>query len=61
GQAAAWVVLASGIAFVAVCRAYSKIRARYQAMQLLDRFTRAIAGAVLNGTATGALLTETAE
>ena len=60
-HAVAWVVLGSGVAFVIVSRAYSAVSARYRAMQLLDRFTRAISGAVIDGTATASLLQESAE
>lgn len=56
-----WLVLAMGAVIVLLTRAYSRVSARYRSMELLDRFTRAIGAAVLDGTAAERLLTEAAD
>ena len=56
-----WLVLAMGAVIVLLTRAYARVSARYRSMELLDRFTRAIGAAVLDGTAAERLLTEAAD
>jgi len=61
GEPAALVLLAVGAFVVAILRAYARIRTRYRALELLDRFTRAVGESVTDGSAVGRLLSESAD